>query len=92
MGRVAIERFSPYFRDPQLGFGVIRPDSQYARNLDLPEGELFDLAYLFSAPPRGIGEDLAGELRAAVEVWRKAYPTSRLTYLDVGNAFIQLVE
>jgi len=88
VGRVAIERFSPYFRDPQLGFGVIRPDSQYARNLDLPEGELFDLAYIFSAAPRGIGEDLADELRAAVDGWQQAYPASRLTYVDVGDAIL----
>jgi ribosomal peptide maturation radical SAM protein 1 len=88
VGRIAIERFSPYFRDPRLGFEVIRPDSQYARNLDLPDGELIDLAYLFSAPPKGIGEDLAAELRAAVDDWRREYPRSHLTYVDTGDAIL----
>jgi ribosomal peptide maturation radical SAM protein 1 len=86
--RLAIERFSPYFSDPRLGFDVTRPDSQYGRNLDLPEGELFDLAYIFSAPHQGIGEDLAGELRMAVDLWQEEYSRSHLTYIDTGDAIL----
>jgi len=85
VGRFAVERFSPYFNQPELGFPVLRPDPQYKMIYDLPESELFDLAYLFDVPPRGIGEDVAGELAAAVDRWTDVYQGSRLTCADRGD-------
>jgi len=52
---------------------------------DLPEPELFDLAYVFAAPPRGIDEDLAGTLAAAAHRWADVYQHSRLTCADRGD-------
>jgi ribosomal peptide maturation radical SAM protein 1 len=85
-GRLAVERFSPYFDRPELGFADARPAPQYADTYRLPEAELHDLAYIFTATPRGIGEELAGRLAEAVDGWQAAYPGSRLTWqqLDGG--------
>lgn len=47
--RVAIERFSPYFNRPELGFGDLRPAAHYAVIHDLSESELRDMAYVFDA-------------------------------------------
>lgn len=54
--RIAIERFSPYFNRPELGFTGLRPEEHYRFTYDLPESELYELAYVFEAPERGIGE------------------------------------
>jgi len=85
VGRLAIERFSPYFDRPELGFAELRPHPQYSLIYDLPEAELFDLGYLFEAPPRGIDATVADRLAAAVAEWESAYPDSRLTQCDLGD-------
>ncbi|MFJ2776947.1 RiPP maturation radical SAM C-methyltransferase [Kitasatospora sp. NPDC087315] len=88
--RIAIERFSPYFDKPELGFPDLRPAQQYAEIYRLPENELTDLAYLFSAAPQGIDEPLAAELSAAIDTWHQRYPASRLTYQDLGTRIVLL--
>ncbi|GII66803.1 RiPP maturation radical SAM protein 1 [Sphaerisporangium krabiense] len=85
VARIAIERFSPYFDRPELGFPNPRPRDHYRLTYDLPDRELADLAYLFDAPPQGIDEPLAARLSDAVTTWRDAYPTSTLTYEDADN-------
>ncbi|MFD7453672.1 RiPP maturation radical SAM C-methyltransferase [Kitasatospora sp. NPDC059827] len=87
-GRIAIERFSPYFDRPELGFAITRPAPQYRATYRLPESELNELAYVFSAPPRGIGGDLAERLGAAVDTWLARFPDSRLSYRDAGARIV----
>jgi hypothetical protein len=87
-GRIALERFSPHFDRPELGFAERRPRRQYAMTYDLPPSELEDLAYLFETPPQGIGDELADSLDHAVAVWRDAHPSSRLTYTDLEDRIV----
>ncbi|BAJ26108.1 MULTISPECIES: RiPP maturation radical SAM C-methyltransferase [Kitasatospora] len=87
-GRIAIERFSPYYDDPRLGFPITRPAPHYRATYRLPESELADLAYLFSTEPRGIDDTLAAELTAAVDTWRAHFPDSRLDRLDTGDRIV----
>ncbi len=77
--RLAIERFSPYFERPELGFADRRPAAGYRFVYDLPDDELADLVYMFDADPRGIGARVAQELKDALKGWRDAYPSSSLT-------------
>ncbi|MER7668075.1 RiPP maturation radical SAM C-methyltransferase [Kitasatospora sp. NPDC096128] len=84
-GRIAIERFSPYFDRPELGFAITRPAFQYRATYRLPESELAELAYVFTAPPRGIDGGLAERLSAAVDTWLERFPDSRLSYRDAGG-------
>lgn len=88
ISRIAIERFSPYFNRPELGFDQLAPAPQYAETYRLPEPELTDLAYLFVAPPQGIGAAVAEALEAALDGWREAYPGSRLSYHDLGDRIV----
>lgn len=80
--RIALERFSPHFDDPALGFAERRPADFYQYIYDLPETELADLAYLFGTPDAGIGENIAGKLQTATDTWRDLYPRSSLTYAE----------
>jgi ribosomal peptide maturation radical SAM protein 1 len=88
VARIVIERFSPYFNRPDLGFGDLRPGQQYLTNFDLPETELLDLAYLFTVPHQGIGEDVGDLLRAAAERWQREFAHSRLTHTDLGTEIL----
>ena len=81
--RIAIERFSPYFDKPELGFADIKPAKMYSIIYDLPESELKDLAYVFDAPALGVTDAIGRELdqddrAVAASVLRTA--ESRLTY------------
>ncbi|MFB6887989.1 RiPP maturation radical SAM C-methyltransferase [Kitasatospora sp. NPDC056327] len=87
-GRIAIERFSPYFDRPELGFAITRPAFQYRATYRLPESELNELAYVFTAPPRGIGGGLAERLGEAVDTWQERFPDSRLTHRDEGGRIV----
>ncbi|MFI7146835.1 RiPP maturation radical SAM C-methyltransferase [Nonomuraea sp. NPDC050022] len=86
--RLKVERFSPYFDRPELGFGELRPAAQYRHIYDLPEAELADLVYVFDSPRRGIDADCLDRLRAAVAAWTDAYPRSRLTHCDLGDHIV----
>lgn len=85
INRIALERFSPNFDRPELGFSDHHPHWQYALTYDLPESELADLAYLFEAPPQGIDDKLADRLKTALDEWGDNYIRSRLTYTDAGD-------
>jgi ribosomal peptide maturation radical SAM protein 1 len=87
-GRIALERFSPYFDRPDLGFAERRAAPQYAATYRLPDAELDELAYIFSSPHQGIAEDQAKGLLAAVAQWQQAYATSRFTYHDLGDRIV----
>lgn len=86
--RLAVERFSPYFDNPGLGFRDLRPAEPYRLIYDLPEEELYDLAYIFDAPPMGIGQDVVQRLDDALRRWRESYPESRLTHCDLGDRIV----
>ncbi|WP_336049149.1 RiPP maturation radical SAM C-methyltransferase [Streptomyces sp. CA2R101] len=86
--RIAIERFSPYFNRPELGFTGLRPEKHYRFTYDLPESELYDLAYVFEAPERGIGEPTVTALNDALAAWRKHHADSRLTHTDLGDRIV----
>ncbi|NBE84008.1 RiPP maturation radical SAM C-methyltransferase [Micromonospora rubida] len=86
--RIAIERFSPYFNQPELGFPVLEPAPQYRQIYDLPAGELADLAYIFTTVAQGIGPDEAAALDAAIERWRAKYPVSRLTCQEIDDRIV----
>jgi hypothetical protein len=83
--RLKVERFSPYFNRPELGFGELRPAAHYRHIYDLPESELAELVYVFDSPRRGIDGDCLDRLRTAVTGWKDAYPRSRLTHCDMGG-------
>ncbi|MDH6542896.1 RiPP maturation radical SAM C-methyltransferase [Streptomyces lavendulae] len=86
--RIAIERFSPYFNNPALGFSELRPAEPYRLTYDLPEAEMFDLAYVFDVPPRGIGEEVVARLDEGIARWKRNYAGSRLTHCDLEDRIV----
>jgi ribosomal peptide maturation radical SAM protein 1 len=89
VGDLMIERFSPYFNRPELGFGKVTPASSYRVIYDLPEQELYGLCYFFDSEHRGISEEAARRLREATDRWTRAYyDMSRFTCSDLGDEII----
>ena len=87
-GRIVLQRFSPNFDRPELGFPERRPALVQRLVFDLTEEECQDFAYIFETPPAGIGEDIADRLRAAIGTWSKAAAESRFTYRESGESII----
>ncbi|MFJ6894349.1 RiPP maturation radical SAM C-methyltransferase [Streptomyces hokutonensis] len=85
VNRIALERFSPYFDRPELGFAERRPHEQYYVTYDLPESELAELAYVFETPGQGIDAKVAERLKQALDDWGQNYIHSRLSYVDLGD-------
>uniref|UniRef100_J2JYZ2 Fe-S oxidoreductase n=1 Tax=Streptomyces auratus AGR0001 TaxID=1160718 RepID=J2JYZ2_9ACTN len=83
--RLAVQRFAPYFENPSLGFQERWAAPQYGLTYDLPENELFDIAYIFKATHQGIGNDTAWKLRAAMGEWRDARWRSQLSYFETAE-------
>lgn len=88
VNRIVLERFSPYFNRPDLGFAERQPDRQYTLTYDLPQDELMDLAYVFNTPDRGIRSDLGKRLLAVVDEWQAAHHGSRFDYCDLGESVV----
>lgn len=86
--RIVMERYSPYFERPELGFVRREPLSFYQQAYDLPREELFDLAYYFDCDRAGIGDDLSAELDKAMEAWQRDYPSSTLIVEDTDTGLI----
>src|SRR5262249_11979071 len=84
--RIILERFSPYFERPELGFAERQAAEFYQYIYDLPAGEIFDIGYQFSTPAHGITGATAEALSARVAWWNDNYPVSSLVYVRDGDA------
>lgn len=83
--RIALERFSPYFDDPSLGFDARTPAPFYAWIYDLPEAELEDFAFFFDAPEHGIRGAAEAELYDVVSAWQDGYAESALMFREIDG-------
>ncbi|MEU2924234.1 RiPP maturation radical SAM C-methyltransferase [Streptomyces sp. NPDC007251] len=86
--RIQLERFSPHFTDPGLGFGKRRPARMYQHVYQLPEDELADLVYLFDTEDAGIGGPVERRLQDAVAAWRAGHAGSRLLFEEDGEHLV----
>lgn len=86
VARIVLERFSPYFNNPALGFAGRTTSQAYRHVYDLAEEDLQDMVYLFDAPPRGLTENEIKELTVALDVWKAGYPDSSLVRVDEADA------
>jgi len=77
--RIALERFSPYFENPALGFPVREPARFYEYIYSLSAVELADLVYLFDSNDAGIGGEIEVRLREMIDLWQRRHSQSRLS-------------
>lgn len=87
-GPIRLDRFSPNFTmSASLGLTNLRPDQSYTYIYDLPEDQLFDLAYYFEhdyADGRD-PNDYVQETVDALRRWHEGYRPHRLVYADHGD-------
>jgi hypothetical protein len=86
--RILLERFSPHFERPELGFGHRRPASMYEFLYDLPSEELTDLAYQFEAADLGISGSTEAALHAAVADWKACHAASSLIRIKTEEGLV----
>jgi ribosomal peptide maturation radical SAM protein 1 len=86
--RILLERFSPYFERPELGFRFRRPAAMYQFLYDLPAEELSQLAYQFESSDAGITGETEASLQRAVEHWKKVHAESLLVRISTGDGLV----
>jgi ribosomal peptide maturation radical SAM protein 1 len=87
---ILLERFSPYFDRPEMGFARRRPCKFYDHVYDLSADELADVAYLFDTDYLGIDGEVREALERAIGEWDKRYHDSTLVrVLDGGVLHIE---
>ncbi|GIJ27301.1 RiPP maturation radical SAM protein 1 [Micromonospora qiuiae] len=79
--RILLERFSPYFENPLLGFPNRRPARIYEHVYALPPERLADMVYLFDTESVGLSDADAERLSKLIGVWADGYPSSSLRIL-----------
>lgn len=84
--RICLERFSPHFDNPALGFAERVTHSSYRHVYDLPEADVEDMVYLFDTPPMGLTTEQSQPLHDFVERWNHDYHRSTLRYTDDGTS------
>ncbi|HEY0636135.1 MAG TPA: RiPP maturation radical SAM C-methyltransferase [Pseudonocardiaceae bacterium] len=87
---ILLERFSPNFDKPELGFHRREPARIYQHVYDLPEAELRDLVYLFDADYAGVEHDVARALEAAVSEWKKRHHESTLVRVALDDGSLRI--
>jgi ribosomal peptide maturation radical SAM protein 1 len=86
--RIAIERFSPYFNQPELGFEEKKPAGFYSIVYGLSDEEVSDMVFFFDAPPRGIAVQTESDLKKVITSWQELHAGSHL-YLEAdGDAWV----
>ncbi|MFD5464649.1 RiPP maturation radical SAM C-methyltransferase [Kitasatospora sp. NPDC127059] len=90
--RIALERFSPNFERPELGFAERTPSRVYDHIYDLPPEELADLVYLFDTPPQGIRGEAEARLHRAVEAWQAAHAASSLVVVADADGELRIAD
>ncbi|KZM69636.1 RiPP maturation radical SAM C-methyltransferase [Nocardia terpenica] len=83
--RILLERYSPYFQRPELGFEHRRPAALYNHVYDLDQEQMSDVAYQFDTERCGIGIDYEHAVRAAIAAWQQAYPSSSLVARELPD-------
>ena len=85
---IVLERFSPHFERPDLGFKRREPVAFYRYVYDLPDAELMDLAYFFDTDWVGITGNVVDALVAGLDQWKRDYPHSYLTADDQDGRLV----
>jgi len=86
--RIELNRFSPYFDDPTLGFPVREPAPAYRAVYDIPPERLHDLVYLFATPSRGLRDEQVRPLADAVAAWIRDYRASSLIRAELDGVTV----
>ncbi|MEU4343135.1 RiPP maturation radical SAM C-methyltransferase [Nocardia sp. NPDC023852] len=86
--RIVLERFSPNFDEPAIGFSERGPAERYRAVYDLDRRVLADLVYEFDTPDQGITEKQVAPLNSAIDVWQAHYSASSLLRRDIDGVLI----
>ncbi len=86
--RILLERFSPYFERPELGFAARRPAQQYQHVYAMQPDEMYDLVYQFEGEHKGLSGEPEKALHQAVQVWHETGPRSALVQSELPDGLL----
>lgn len=86
--RILLERFSPYFENPGLGFPDRTSAQLYRHVYGLSENDVHDMVYLFDTPDQGLTDEDAAPLHKLLDHWSDGYSDSDLQRWNVDDAIV----
>lgn len=86
--RILLERFSPHFNRPELGFPERSSADLYNHVYRLTEEQKAELVFLFDTPDSGLSDEQAAPLEELVATWRKLYTDSELQREQLDGAIL----
>lgn len=86
--RILLERFSPYFENPALGFPHRTSAQLYRHVYGLSEDDVHDMVYLFDTPGQGLTNEDATQLHTLLNQWSDSYSDSYLQRSDADGAIV----
>lgn len=89
---IKLERFSPYFDDPELGLRVLGPSRNLVSAYEGVVDALDDFVYVFESEPAGISPETYELLCEAVANWKANASTSRLVALPAPDNSVVVVD
>lgn len=93
VGRVRIDRFSPYFEAPgEFGLGGVKPAAAYRHVYPFSPDALARLAYYFESPGQVGGGEPARETIEALARWQEQEGKGTLTAVDQGADGLLLID
>lgn len=76
--RISLQRFSPNYTDPGMGFAQRQPAELYRHVYHLDDDAMAGMAYMFDSVNQGIAGDVVAALKEGLSAWSDAYPDSHL--------------
>jgi ribosomal peptide maturation radical SAM protein 1 len=90
--RMALERFSPHFEKPWMGFEERWPHPAYELVYKLPIEELQDFSFFFDSHDAGIDDELIARLQLAIDRWRDTYPGGASLHHDDEGDSVRIMD
>jgi ribosomal peptide maturation radical SAM protein 1 len=86
--RILLERFSPYFENPDLGFPDRTTAQLYRHVYGLSESDVHDMVYLFDTSSQGLTDEDAAQLQKLLDHWSDGYSDSYLHRWNLDGAIV----
>ena len=90
--RILIQRFSPFFDKPWLGFAERRPSPCYEVIYDRNPAVLHDMVYMFESPPQGINDALIERFEEAIAEWGKVYRRGARLFHRIVDGKVRILD
>jgi magnesium-protoporphyrin IX monomethyl ester (oxidative) cyclase len=90
--RIMIQRFSPFFDKPWLGFEQKNPSPCFEVIYDRSSKVLEKMVYMFESQPQGVSDEIIDRMDSEIRSWRAAYRAGSALTHDVRDGCVHVAD